>query len=55
MVEVGKDRTVGNAAFLSWSNPNKNPVEMLAVSTGSDTDGRWEFSEIPGESALNSV
>lgn len=54
-IYVGSGAHVSDSALLSVSlsqMPEQFPIYAAAFSTGSSSDGDWEFSDIPGNSVL---
>lgn len=48
-IEVGRGNLVGEGRFLSWQDPEPLGVSIVAVSTGWDAVGDWEFSLVECE------
>ena len=47
-ISVGEGTTVGEREFLSWSNSTLYPITFVAISTGWEATGLWQFSHLEG-------
>ena len=51
-ITVGEGARVGDRELLRYSNTSLYPISVIAMSTGWEADGDWEFSHMEGRRGL---